>query len=45
MWSDVKTHASEMSVEICKRSIHIINEARLGKNDVVVTVAIPMLHA
>jgi len=45
MWPDVKTHASEMSVNICKRAINIINEARLGKNDVIVTVAIPTLHA
>jgi hypothetical protein len=45
MWPDVKTHASEMSVDICKRAINIINEARLGKHDVIVTVAIPTLHA
>jgi hypothetical protein len=44
VWADVKTHASEMSVDIRKRSINIIDEVRLGKNDVIVTVAIPTLY-
>jgi hypothetical protein len=44
VWADVKAHASDMSVDICKRSIEIIDEARLGKNDVIVTVALPTLY-
>jgi hypothetical protein len=39
-----ETHTSEMSVDIRKRSINIIDEARLGKNDSIVNVAIPTIH-
>jgi hypothetical protein len=40
----MKRHAGKMSVDICKRSIKVINEARLGKNEIIVLVAIPALH-